>query len=461
MDFSDSRNRNKLLGLLFTGVLMAALDIAIVGPALPAIQKQFNIDERAAAWIFSIYVLFNLVGTPLMAKLADTIGRRSIYIIDIVLFAAGSLIVAISPNFSVLLLGRAIQGFGSGGIFPVASAVIGDTFPQEKRGSALGLIGAVFGIAFIIGPIIAGVLLMFSWHWLFIINLPIAFFIIAGSTKLLNNSNKETKGKFDLKGMLLLGIILASITYGFNKIDTKEIFQSLISLSVLPFILVPVILLPFFKSTEEKAGNPVLRIKLFASKQVILVSLLSIGAGIVEAAIVFVPPLLVATFKVTSSTASFMLFPVVLAMAAGSPTAGRMLDKMGSRAVLVTGTILLSMGMFALALNSGSLILFYTAASISGIGMGFLLGAPLRYIMLKEARASERASGQGVLTLFTGTGQLFGSALVGAVASSQGGGSTGLQIAYGMVGAILFLLIIVSFNLKSRTEELNTVQESI
>jgi len=461
MDFSDSRNRNKLLGLLFTGVLMAALDIAIVGPALPAIQKQFNIDERAAAWIFSIYVLFNLVGTPLMAKLADTIGRRSIYIIDIVLFAAGSLIVAISPNFSVLLLGRAIQGFGSGGIFPVASAVIGDTFPQEKRGSALGLIGAVFGIAFIIGPIIAGVLLMFSWHWLFIINLPIAFFIIAGSTKLLNNSNKETKGKFDLKGMLLLGIILASITYGFNKIDTKEIFQSLISLSVLPFILVPVILLPFFKSTEEKAGNPVLRIKLFASKQVILVSLLSIGAGIVEAAIVFVPPLLVATFKVTSSTASFMLFPVVLAMAAGSPTAGRMLDKMGSRAVLVTGTILLSMGMFALALNSGSLILFYTAASISGIGMGFLLGAPLRYIMLKEARASERASGQGVLTLFTGTGQLFGSALVGAVASSQGGGSIGLQIAYGMVGAILFLLIIVSFNLKSRTEELNTVQESI
>ena len=461
MDFSDSKNRNKLLGLLFTGVLMAALDIAIVGPALPAIQKQFGIDERAAAWIFSIYVLFNLVGTPLMAKLADTIGRRSIYIIDIALFAAGSFIVAMSPNFSILLLGRAIQGFGSGGIFPVASAVIGDTFPQEKRGSALGLIGAVFGIAFIIGPIIAGVLLMFSWHWLFMINLPIAFFIIAGSTKLLNNSNKETKGKFDLRGMLLLGIILASITYGFNQIDTKEFFQSLISLSVLPFILVPVILLPLFKSTEEKAGSPVLRIKLFASKQVILVSLLSIGAGIVEAAIVFVPPLLVATFKVTSSTASFMLFPVVLAMAAGSPTAGRMLDKMGSRAVLITGTILLSIGMFALALTSGSLILFYIAASISGIGMGFLLGAPLRYIMLKEARASERASGQGVLTLFTGTGQLFGSALVGAVASSQGGGSTGLQIAYGMVGAILFLLIIVSFNLKSRTEELNTVQESI
>ncbi|MHB1687275.1 MAG: MFS transporter [Ignavibacteriaceae bacterium] len=454
MDFSDSKNRNKLLGLLFTGVLMAALDIAIVGPALPSIQKQFGIDERSVAWIFSIYVLFNLVGTPLMAKLSDNLGRRTIYIFDVVLFAAGSLIVALSPNFSVLLLGRAVQGFGSGGIFPVASAVIGDTFPQEKRGSALGLIGAVFGIAFIIGPIIAGVLLMFSWHWLFLINLPIAFFIIAGSMKLLSNANKETKGKFDFKGMILLGIILASLTYGFNQINTKEFFQSIITLNVFPFILLAIILLPIFKITETKISNPVLRIKLFSSRQVVLVTLLSIGAGIVEAAIVFVPPLLVATFKVTSSTASFMLFPVVLTMAAGSPIAGRMLDKFGSRVVLIIGTALLAAGMFGLALESGSLFAFYFSASISGIGMGFLLGAPLRYIMLKEARASERASAQGILTLFTGMGQLFGSALVGAIASSQGGGAAGLQIGYGMVGAVLILLTIVSFNLKNRTEEL-------
>ncbi len=453
-DFPDKKFRNRLLGLLFVGVLMAALDIAIVGPALPAIQKQFNIDERAAAWIFSIYVLFNLVGTPLMAKLADTIGRRSIYIIDITLFAIGSLIVALSPSFSILLLGRAVQGFGSGGIFPVASAVIGDTFPEEKRGGALGLIGAVFGIAFIIGPIIAGVLLMFSWHWLFIINIPIAIFIIAGSFKMLSNSNKTHKNIFDFKGMILLGIILASFAYGFNQINSNTIINSFASLNVFPFILIPLFLLPFFISAEKKNDNPVLRIKLFYSKQVVLVSLLSVGAGIVEAAIVFVPPLLVSSFKVTSSTASFMLFPVVLTMAAGSPTAGRMLDKMGSKLVLIIGTTLLSLGMFGLALISGSIILFYITASISGIGMGFLLGAPLRYIMLKESQKSERASAQGVLTLFTGIGQLFGSALVGAVASSQGGGASGLHAAYGLVGTILTLLIIAAFNLKNRAEEL-------
>ena len=127
----DKKQRNRILTVLFIGVLMGALDIAIVGPALPAIQKQFNIDERSVSWIFGIYVLFNLIGSPLMAKLSDVISRRKIYILDIALFAAGSLIVSFSPNFAILLAGRAIQGFGAGGIFPVASAVIGDTFPEE------------------------------------------------------------------------------------------------------------------------------------------------------------------------------------------------------------------------------------------------------------------------------------------------------------------------------------------
>src|SRR5512140_3998761 len=181
----EEKQRNRILTVLFIGVLMAALDIAIVGPALPAIQKAFTVSDRTLTWMFSIYVLFNLIGTPLMAKLSDMFGRRSLYVLDVALFAFGSLLVAISPTFGVLLAGRAIQGLGAGGIFPVASAVIGDTFPPEQRGRALGLIGAVFGIAFLIGPIIGGVLLLFGWPWLFLVNLPLAAGVIAASLRLL------------------------------------------------------------------------------------------------------------------------------------------------------------------------------------------------------------------------------------------------------------------------------------
>ena len=171
----DEKQRNKILLLLFVGVLMGALDIAIIGPAFPAIQEEFGVTSRQLAWISNLYILTSLIGTPLMAKLSDRFGRRIIYMIGALLFGTGSLIVASASSYDMLLIGRAVQARGGGAILPVAAAVIGDTFPPEKRGSALGLIGAVFGMAFLVGPLVAILILKFgTWHWLFLINLPIA-----------------------------------------------------------------------------------------------------------------------------------------------------------------------------------------------------------------------------------------------------------------------------------------------
>ena len=147
----DNSDRNKILALLFAGVFMGALDIGIVGPALPAIKSAFGTNERIVSWIFTIYILFYMIGTPLMAKLSDMYGRKTLYILDVFLFAVGSAITVFSFSFETLLIGRAIQGFGAGGIFPVASAFIGDTFPPEKRGGALGLIGSVWGFSGLVG----------------------------------------------------------------------------------------------------------------------------------------------------------------------------------------------------------------------------------------------------------------------------------------------------------------------
>jgi EmrB/QacA subfamily drug resistance transporter len=454
----DKKQRNKILTVLFIGVLMGALDIAIVGPALPAIQKQFGIDERSVSWIFAVYVLFDLIGTPLMAKLSDVISRRKIYVLDVTLFAIGSLVVALSPSFTILLVGRAIQGFGAGGIFPVASAVIGDTFPEENRGSALGLIGAVFGIAFIVGPALAGVLLLFNWHWLFIINLPIAAIVIYLSFSTIPDTSGQRNNKFDWTGMSLLIVILASLAYGLNRINSAKLWESVSSPEVFPFFIIAIVLIPFFVMNENKAASPVLRVTLLNPLQVKITTLLAMGAGLSEATVIFIPPLLVSAFNLTASKASFMLIPVVLTMAVGSPTAGRMLDKFGSKVVLITGTTLLAAGMFGLTFKSMNITSFYVTASLIGLGMGFLVGAPLRYIMLREAKKTERGSAQGMLTIFTGMGQLFGGVFVGALASSQGGGVTGFRNAYFWIGVVMIVFIIASFGLKSRTKELQTVR---
>lgn len=454
----NNSQRNRILGMLFSGVLMGALDIAIVGPALPAIQQGFSINERLLAWIFSIYVLFNLIGTPLMAKLSDQFGRRRVYIIDIGLFAIGSLVVALSPSFTFLLIGRAIQGFGAGGIFPVATAVIGDTFPPEQRGSALGLIGMVFGVAFIIGPIVGGLLLTMGWHWLFLINLPIAALVIWGSLRILPNHRPARTGPFDGPGMLVLAAALASLAIAINQIDTGDVFNSLVSLNVLPFFLAASLLAPILVRLERRAANPILRMDLFSNRQMALSYLLSLGAGIGESGLVFMPSLAVAAFSIKNSEASFMLVPLVLAMAVISPIIGRLLDRFGSKVVVFGGTFLLVAGMFFLGgLASHSRALFLLSGVLVGCGLSSLLGAPIRYIMLNESAPADRSVAQGIVTLSGSIGQLTGSALVGAVAASTGGSAAGYSNAYLVVGVVSIVLIFAASQLKNRASELATV----
>ncbi len=458
---TDKRNRNRILLLLFFGVLMGALDIAIIAPALPAIQKYFAFDDRAKAWVFGIYVLFNLIGTPLMAKLSDARGRRAIYILDVSLFAIGSLVAALSPSFGVLLLGRAMQGLGAGGIFPVASAVIGDTFPPEKRGSALGLIGAVFGIAFLIGPILGGVILALAdWRWLFLINLPIAIVLILASMRLLPATRPPTRKPFDWAGMLLLALSLSSFAYGITRIDTTQFIASVTSVAIWPFLAAAAIFLVGFWWIERRASDPILRVRLFASRQIAVVSGVALGSGVGESAVVFVPSLLVAAFGITEAQSSWWLLPPVLAMAVGSPFAGRMLDRAGSRVVVLLGSVLLAAGMLLVGLTSVTTVVYLLTAVLVGLGLGMLLGAPLRYIVLNEAPPADRASAQGGLTLFTATGQLLGSAVVGAVAASGGGGAVGYQKAFLVVGIIAVLLTLLALPLKTQAAERETVRRN-
>jgi EmrB/QacA subfamily drug resistance transporter len=461
----NDKTRNRLMLVLFLGVLMGALDIAIISPALTPIQNFFGVDDRAKSWIFSIYVLFNLIGTPLMAKLSDIFGRRSIYILDISIFAVGSLVVSLSPHnlFSILLAGRALQGFGAGGVFPVASAVIGDSFPPEKRGRALGLIGAVFGLAFLIGPILGGIIMTFTvWQWLFIVNMPIALVVIVLGLRLLPSSHPETNQAFDWAGMLVLGILLAALAYGLNQIDTQNFFRSLVSLSVWPFLLLAIILIAIFPIIERRAPDPILRIQLFSSRQSVLASALAAGAGLGEVGLVFIPSLAVAAMPsiINKESASYLLLPVVLAMAVGSPLVGRILDKIGSKLVVLVGSLLTAGGMIMLGTPTVTsvLALFIVAGIVIGLGLSALLGAPVRYIMLNEAPASDRTAAQGAITLFTSIGQLTSSAMVGAVAASQGGGVKGYGSAYFVIGGIAVVLVLLTLGLKSRNQELATLQ---
>lgn len=432
---------------------MGAIDIAIVGPALPSIGRTYGLDELSLAWVFTIYVLLHLVGTPVIARLSDLYGRRQMYIFCIGMFTAGSLVVAWAPSFPVLLIGRAIQGFGAGGIFPVAAAVIGDTFPPEYRGSALGMLGAVFGLAFLIGPIAGGIVLRFGdWPWLFLINLPIGVAVMTAARGLPVGRRAAT-GSFDLPGVLLLSLGLTALSLGITAIDSEQLLPSLASTSVWPLLLAAVVLITVFWQVERRAPSPLVEPAILYNRQLFIANLLSVVAGVAEAAIVFVPSLIVTAFQVTPDTASFLLLPPVLALGIGSPVTGRLLDRYGSRTVVFLGCTLLGISLFGIAPGTAALPYFVVVSVAIGLGLSSLVGAPLRYIVLNEASVDYRGSAQAVSTLFRSVGRMVGGVLLGAVIASREPQLAGYHLAFQVLAVLVLAAALLALGLKDRQEE--------
>ena len=438
------------LAVLFVGVLIAALDIAIVGPALPAIRATFPVDARWLPVVFSCYVLFYLIGTPLLAQRSDRIGRRRVFLDSLALFGVGSLLAAAAWAFPVLLLGRAIQAFGAGGLLPVAAAVIAETVPLERRGRTLGLIGAVFGVAFLLGPLLGGVLLQSSWRWLFVVNVPVVLVLMAVGARALPATASSESRRFDTAGAVVLAFVLAAVVAGVGQIDTAALGASLRSVTVWPCLAVIVIGVPLLWSVERRAAHPVLPPALFLSRQLRVVAVIAVAVGTVEAAMVFLPDMAVRNFGVDAPTASLTMLPLVLTLAIGAPLAGWVLDHIGPRTVVQIGLTLTIAGLLLFALLPLDWQNFYLSGVLVGFGMSALLGAPLRYIALQEAGDSRRGAGQGLLTLCVSIGQLVGASVIGGVVGSASDALPGYRQSLLAVAAGCGLALMLSAALRGR-----------
>src|SRR5207344_140621 len=166
------REKLEILFAVMLGLFLGALDQTIVGPALPTIVTQLSGNDYYV-WAITIYLLTSTISVPFWGKLSDLYGRKPMFIIGIVIFLIGSALSGLSQNMEQLILFRGIQGIGAGALFPIALAIIGDLFSPAERGKYQGLFGAVFGVAFIIGPALGGFLTdNVSWHAVFYVNIP-------------------------------------------------------------------------------------------------------------------------------------------------------------------------------------------------------------------------------------------------------------------------------------------------
>jgi MFS family permease len=438
----------RLLSVLYVGVFMSALDTAVIAPAIPALREAFDLDNRAVGLVMTTFILFSLASTAPMANLGDRHGRRPVYLASVFLFALGSLLIALAPAFWLVLVGRALQGIGGGGIVPTASAVIGDVLEPEPRGRALGLLGAMYGMAFVLGPPFAGVVMVLaSWHWIFLANLPIAAgLMLLGARSLPVRTSSRALPPLDVAGIVVLFVMLAALVLGITRVA-----DTFVGATWWPWLLLAALtLLAVLVAVERRAAQPIIPLALFGNRRLAVTYLLTAGAGFGMGSVIFLTSIATLGHGVDRAHAGFALLPMVVCSMIGSAGSGRMLHRAGPRALVLAGFAFMSLGYAASALADHGLAFFLVATMPVGLGVGVVVGGALRSVAIDEAPASQRGAAQGLVNIFTSIGTLMSATAVSAVADFAGGGLHGLAVAYLGVAALMAAMFVAAFGLGAK-----------
>jgi MFS family permease len=432
---------NRLLWTLALGVFAGALDLSVLSPALPALGRDFAVQTNELAWVFTLYLLVTVLSIALASTLADRYGRRPVYLACLALFAAGSVLAIAAPSFAVLLGARAIQALGAGGIFPVATATIGDVVPAGRRGAALGMVAATWGLAAVIGPVVGGLVTHFiSWRWIFAANVPLAAITFALALRDVPLDAPRRREPLDVGGLALLCLGLLALTDGL--------------IAGRPLIgVLGIVILACFAIWETAARAPIVPLELLGTRQLVKTYALEIVIGILEGSLFFIPTVLVGAQGLSYLAAGLVAALGAFVFVAVIPTSGRALDRIGSRDVLLAGAMLTELGLAIFALGFESLALAIVAVIVAGAGFGALLGAPTRYIVTNETPERARATAVGFLSQALIIGQIVGSSLAGALFGLAQNEIAGYRHAYLAFCAVAFVALLLAATLKPQRRE--------
>lgn len=409
----NKKQRITTLLAFLLGIFMGAIDSGIVSPARTVINHSFKVDPSIGVWMITIYTLSYAVSMPISSKLSDRYGRKKMYIISIIIFTSGSALCGLNNFFgtySLFLVSRVIQAIGGGGIVPIATAFIGQSFPEEKRGTALGFVGAIYGIATILGPTLGSTVLSIAgndnWGFLFFINIPISIIILFLSFNLKENK-AENVNKIDLTGILVISIVILSLMYSLTNLNFFNFTNSIKNNKVWPYLLIFLLLLPVFVLTESKAKDPIMNLKYFKEKKIFLTLMVSFIVGLGLMGVVFVPQFAENALKLKSGSGGYLVTLMAVFAGIGAPIGGKLIDKYSAKLVLCIGFSNTIIGTLFLALYTTKhpgFIPVFIGLMFIGLGMGFTMGTPLNYLMLSYVNKDESASALSTLSLMRSIG---------------------------------------------------------
>lgn len=416
-----------IMVIYLCGIFMGAIDTSVVTPARTVIQNGLGVGDQTGIWMITIYTLAYAASIPIMGKLADRLGRKTIYLICIILFGTGSLLAGLSQyigHFGFFLMARAIQAIGGGGIMPIASAEFGTTFPEDKRGMALGMVGGVYGIATVVGGSLGSAILgafgLQNWGFIFFINIPISLFIIICGFIFLPNTKIDDVKPIDKWGTLFLVMMILSLLYGLRNIDFFNFIKSFTSTDVYPFLIIFIVLLPFFIFAEKKAADPIMNLDYFREAPIVITLIISFITGVIMMGMVFVPQFAENALRMQQGSGGYFVMVLGIFAGVGAPVSGRLIDRYGPKLIMGAGFLLSIIGSLFLVLITTSYPNLLTVAIcliLIGLGMGFTMGTPLNYMMLDNTKKADSNSALATLSLIRSVGTAIAPAvMVGFIA---------------------------------------------
>lgn len=412
---------------LTLGMLLAALNQTIVSTTLPKIVDDLG-GLQHYAWVFSAYMLALTVTVPLYGKLSDVYGRRPFFVLGILLFSTGSIVAGLAPSLDVLILGRAIQGLGAGGLIPLAIAVIGDIVPPRLRGKWQGLTGGVFALSSIAGPAMGGWIAdNTSWRWAFFVSLPLAAIALVVVWYGFGKRNRREQHAIDWVGATLL---TAGATAGLLAAVWGGVEYPWASAPIVGLLLACAILIAAFVVCERRVEEPILPPALFGNRTfaAAIAALFPLGAAMFGA-IMFVPLFVQRVLGESATSSGAVLTPLMLGWIAASVGAGQFVSRTGRyRPVLLAGPPLVAAGFYLLTrLDVGASTGAVTRdVVVVGLGLGLVIQT---FVVVVQNSVPRRMIGVATAStqFFRTIGGTVGVTVMGAIVTARVHGPVGDQ----------------------------------
>ena len=301
------------------------------------------------SWVVTSYLLAATVSTPLYGKLGDMIGRKPVFLAAILIFLAGSMLSGLSQTMDELIAFRAVQGIGAGGLMVGAQAIIGDIVPPRERGRYMGLIGSVFGVASVAGPLLGGFLVeSLSWRWVFYVNMPIGALAVVIVITRLHLHTPTHHHRIDYLGAALLsgcvGSLILLTTWGGSQYAWGS--STIIGLGI-----AGVVLLAAFIWRETRAAEPILPLRLFRSSVFSVANAIGFTIGMAMfGAIIFIPLFLQIVYGASPTASGLRMLPLIAGLLVATISSGQVITRIGRyRAFPIAGTAILIVGMYLLS----------------------------------------------------------------------------------------------------------------